>query len=373
MAAAGNEPTAGSATRAKTVLVAGASGVIGQAATGAFAQAGDWRVVSLSRRAPPAAGPNHRHVALDLTDPDRCRAALSEIGPVSHLVFTALYEKPDIVQGWRDPEQMAVNLAMLRNLLDPLAESGALEHVSILQGTKAYGVHIRPFPVPARESWPRHPHENFYWLQEDHLRDRAAAYGFGFSIFRPQIVFGTAVGVAMNIVPVLGVYAAMRREEGLPFSYPGGPDYVLEATCAELMGRALLWAAESPAARNEIFNITNGDVFVWRNIWPRLAEYLGMETGPDTPMSVADYITERADLWDRIVARHGLAPNTLEALVGHSHRYADFCMAHGASRPPAPVLVSTIKLRQAGFGDCIDTEEMFRRQIATLRAERILP
>ena len=39
-------------------------------------------------------------------------------------------------------------------------------------------------------------------------------------------------------------------------------------------------------AANEAFNITNGDVFEWRNVWPGIAETLGVKAGPDTPMSV---------------------------------------------------------------------------------------
>jgi hypothetical protein len=67
---------------------------------------------------------------------------------------------------------MGPNLAVLRNLFGPLATAAKnLQHVTLLQSTKAYGAHIAPFPVPARERWPRHQHENFYWLQEDYLRD----------------------------------------------------------------------------------------------------------------------------------------------------------------------------------------------------------
>ena len=40
-------------------------------------------------------------------------------------------------------------------------------------------------------------------------------------------------------------------------------------------------------------------------------------------------------------------------------------------RPPA--LVSTIKLRQAGFGGCIDTDDMFRKWFARFRERRLLP
>jgi hypothetical protein len=43
--------------------------------------------------------------------------------------------------------------------------------VTLLQGTKAYGVHVRPLSVPARENRSEmHEQPNFYWNQENHLR-----------------------------------------------------------------------------------------------------------------------------------------------------------------------------------------------------------
>lgn len=356
----------------QTVVIAGASGVIGEAAIRHFAGRG-WRVVGLSRRRPTISDDvAFEHLPVDLLDDEACRAAVAKIGGCSHLVYAALYEKPGLVAGWRDAEQMRINLAMLSNLLGPLSQKG-LEHVSLLQGTKAYGVHLRPFAVPAKESWPRHPHDNFYWLQEDHVLQASQRHGFGFTIFRPQIVFGDAVGVAMNLIPVLGVYAAICREAGRPLSYPGGPSYLLEATDADIMAQALVWAASEPAAHGETFNITNGDVFAWPNIWPAIADAFELETGEPSPLRLAAYLPENEALWDAAVQRHGLARNSLSAMVGQSHHYADFCMATGAREPVAPVVVSTIKIRQAGFAACIDTEAMFTRQISTLRARRLVP
>ena len=71
----------------------------------------------------------------------------------------------------------------------------------------------------------------------------------------------------------------------------------------------------------------------------------------------------------RYIVRH----RDLAAMLGESHHYADFCLAHGASRPPPPVLVSTIKLRQAGFAGCIDTEAMFRELIRQAQDAKLLP
>jgi len=68
---------------------------------------------------------------------------------------------------------MQTNLTMFRNILDPLTDHArGLEHVVLLQGAKAYGGHVTAMTVPGRERAPRHPHENFYFLQEDHLLAR---------------------------------------------------------------------------------------------------------------------------------------------------------------------------------------------------------
>lgn len=353
------------------VMIAGASGVIGRAAVARFARAG-WRVTAVSRR-DPGLPETYRHVPLDLTDGAACADAVAGLDPVTHLVYAAVYEEPDLVSGWRSERQMETNRAMLDNLVAPLTRTGHLRHVSAFQGTKAYGVHIRPFPVPARESWPRHDHRNFYWLQEDLLREMSSSGGFGFTIWRPQVVFGDAIGAVMNVLPVIGAFAALEAAAGRGLSWPGGPAYVLEAVDARLIADALHWATGAETARNEIFNITNGDVFVWHNVWPAIAEALGTAPAGEAPQHLADTLPPRAEEWQAIARDFGLACGDLAALMGRSHHYADFTFATGARRPPAPVIVSTVKLRKAGFGGCIDTQDMFRELIAQLQEARVLP
>lgn len=357
-----------------TAVIAGATGVVGHAALERFAADPAWRVIAVSRRPPQAAGAAPiEHLALDLTDAAACRRALSALTGVTHVVYAALHEKPGLVAGWRERDQMEVNDRMFHHLLDPLAAAGSLRHLSLLQGTKAYGVHLHPVPAPARESQPRDPHENFYWLQEDHLRASAAAHGFRFTIFRPQLIFGDVTGVAMNLLPVIGVYAAICKELGLPFAYPGGPANLLEAVDARLLARALQWAAGSASAADQTFNITNGDVFAWRHVWPTIAGALGVTPGPDERRSIARFLPANEAAWQRVVGRHGLQAMPLAALLGESHHYADFCFGYHARETPPPVLVSTIRLREAGFGDCIDTERMFVEGFARLQQRRVLP
>lgn len=119
---------------------------------------------------------------------------------------------------------MRINLAMLRNVIEPLESTApGLAHVTLLQGTKAYGSHITPPPVPARERWPRHDHANFYWLQEDFLRERAAGKRWSFTILRPQVIFGASLGSHMNMIPAVGVYGALLAADGEPLHFPAAP------------------------------------------------------------------------------------------------------------------------------------------------------
>ena len=152
----------------KKVLIAGASGLVGYAAARAFIKAG-WKVIALSRRIPPGLD-EAICLPINLRDPRTLDALNEHLQGLTHVVYAALYEKDDLIAGWQDQEQMTVNLAMLQHLMDHLFERTNIQQLSLLQGTKAYGSHLGPIPVPARERLPRHDHAKFYCLQEDYLK-----------------------------------------------------------------------------------------------------------------------------------------------------------------------------------------------------------
>src|SRR5918995_324472 len=290
----------------RTVLVAGASGLIGHAALEQFVRDGDWDVIGLSRSV-PADVPGATVIALDLTDPAACRRALGPVGGVTHLVYAALQEGPGLLPGWFEDELIERNGAMLRNLLDAL-DLDALQHVSLLQGTKAYGVHrpeIGPdrTPLPLRERAPRVEHPNFYWLQEDELRARQQGAGWALTVFRPTVVYGATAHVNMNPLPAIAAYAALQRAAGAPLPFPGTETRRTqrEAVDADLVARALRWAATSPAAAGGAFNLTNGDVFCWDTVWPTIADALGMDVGEHRPMSFAADLPGRDPEWAALV------------------------------------------------------------------------
>jgi nucleoside-diphosphate-sugar epimerase len=362
------------------VLIAGASGLVGQAAMRHFASLPGWEVVAVSRR-PPAHYPAAAWLSLDLGDEPACNAALSRLGDVTHVVYAAVHELPGLSPGWVDEAAMQRNAAMLRHVIEPLLKSADLRHVSLLQGTKAYGLHHPSVGYagvrnPLRERHPRVEHPNFYFLQEDYLRSIQEGMSWDLTVFRPTVVYGAAIGTNMNLIPVIGAWAALLRDEGRPLDFPGRKlsSQLKEAVDADLVARALAWAAESPSAAAGTFNLTNGDAFLWQEVWPVIAETLGMEAGGHRPTTLAEELPARQAQWAALVDRYGLrSPRSLVDFVGYNSLvYADQLLA-GHESPLGPVLNSTIAVRQAGFHECMDTEDMFRKWFARLEQERLLP
>ena len=204
----------------KRVLIAGASGVVGYAAVRHFATLPGWEAVGVSRRVPVGLPPEAELLSVDLLDEEACERTFGAMSNVTHLVYAALQEIPGLMPGWVDPEVIERNARMLRNLFEPLARAASgLEHVSLLHGTKAYGLHhpsvgAKGVKVPLREREPRKEHPNFYFLQEDYLRERQAEGGWGLTTWRPTVIYGDAPGNNMNPIPAVAAYAALLRETG---------------------------------------------------------------------------------------------------------------------------------------------------------------
>ena len=279
------------------------------------------------------------------------------------------------VAGWQEAEQIHTNDLMLRNLFEPLEKvAPELRHVTLLQGTKAYGVHVRPLAVPARENRSEmHEQPNFYWNQERYIRGQQQGKDWSWTILRPVLIVGLAMGGAMDLIPPLGVYAAILREQGRPLDYPGGAARLSQAVDVDLLARAIAWSGEAKAAQNEAFNVTNGDVFTWENIWPAVADALEMKPGKPAPLSLAKESPNWIEPWDALRRKHDLVSPGLAEFVGLSFQYADYSLRYGQSESGPPSIVSTVKINRAGFTEMMDTEDMFRKWFGIAREQRLLP
>src|ERR1700674_4491495 len=100
------------------VLVAGASGLVGHAAVRHFANVAGCEVIPVSPRIPaPVEGP--KFLSVDLLDQRRCQEVFGQMSDVTHVIYAAVNERPGLMEGWRDREQMQTNLTMLQNLFEP--------------------------------------------------------------------------------------------------------------------------------------------------------------------------------------------------------------------------------------------------------------
>ena len=183
----------------KTVLVAGASGLVGHAAIEHFLARPDWDVIGVSRRL-PADLPGAALVSLDLSDAEACERAAGSFGDVTHVVYAALFELPGLFRGWLEDEQIQRNGAMCRNLFEPLLEGGCRSGARF-PAARHQGVRHSP-PVdrpcgreePAARARAAAEHPNFYFVQEDYLREKQRAASWGLTVFRPTVIYGDAVG-----------------------------------------------------------------------------------------------------------------------------------------------------------------------------------
>ena len=348
-------------------LVVGATGISG----GNVAQrllADGWDVVGVCRR-PDALDPRIRPAVADLEDAEAVAAVLAGSSP-THVFYATWSRRPT------EAENCEVNERMLQNLLDATSVGGSVRHVALVTGLKHY---LGPFEAyakvqpdtPFSEEQERLPYENFYYVQEDVLLAAAERDGFTWSVHRPHTLIGWALGNAMNMGVTLAVYAAICRETGRRFHFPGSREQweaVTDVTDARLLAEHLVWAATDPAAANQALNIVNGDVFRWRRMWPRLAAALEVESAPfdGEPTPLVEQMADAPEIWPQIVERYGLRDLDVETLASWWHTDADLGRT-------IETFTDMGRSRRLGFAGVRDSESSFTDLFARLRAERIVP
>ncbi|KQT13790.1 NAD-dependent dehydratase [Methylobacterium sp. Leaf399] len=351
----------------KSALIVGASGIVGSAAAALLASEG-WEVAGLARRA--VAQDGVAAVTADLEDRASLDRAVAGLSP-DLVVLSTWMRRPT------EAEMVRVNGDAVRDLLAALAPAGSVRHVALVTGLKhylgpfeAYGSGTLP-PTPFREDQDRLDLANFYYAQEDALFEAAARDGFAWSVHRPHTIIGKAVGNAMNMGTTLAVYASLCRETGRPFVFPGSAvqwNGLTDMTDASVLARQILWAATTPAAADEAFNVVNGDVFRWSWMWGRIAEWFGLTPAPfdGTVRPLTEQMAQDAPIWAEVARRHGLAEADLSRLASPWHTDGDLGR-------PVEVVTDMSKSRRLGFSAYEATDEAFFALFARLRADRLIP
>ena len=346
----------------KKAVVVGALGVMGRYIVDRLAALPDWEVIGVSRRK----GEDRervRYVSVDLLNPWE-----PDFGDASHVFFAAFQAAAGKAADYAT--NIAPNRDMLINSVSAIDRtSPGLERVVLITGTKYYGTHLGSFRNPARESDARHVGANYYFDQIDWLTGYQTDKRWNWTELRPQTLCGFAPGTAMSIVPVIAVYAAMMKELGRPLAWPGkegSGKCIYQVTASDHFANAALWAATDPRCANLAYNITNGDYFRWLDIWPTLADVFDMEVGDPTPMSLTEFMADKAPLWEAMVKKYALKPYRFEEVVAWP--FGDYVF-----NTTWDVMTNVTKSRQHGFQDVVDTQDMFVRLLRQFREQRIVP
>ena len=204
-------------------------------------------------------------------------------------IFFAAYLAQD-----KEEDAWEVNGRMLSNFLSALEKTGAISSVKriiLVCGAKQYGVHLGMPKQPMQEDapwltsskWP----PNFYYNQQNILHDFCAKHGKEWVVTYPNDVIGFAMGNFMNLASALALYTLVSKEMsggGNGITFPGSPGFYTKFdsfTSSKLHAEFCAWAALEPRAANNAFNIVNGDVESWQNLWPKVTAYFGTNVKPN--------------------------------------------------------------------------------------------
>ncbi|KAI4337032.1 hypothetical protein L6164_015492 [Bauhinia variegata] len=309
-------------------LVIGVTGIVGNSLAEILPLAdtpgGPWKVYGVARRPRPNWNADHpiEYIQCDISDPNDVKSKLSGLTDVTHIFYVSWINRPT------EAENCEINGSMFRNVLRVVIPSAPnLRHICLQTGAKHY---IGPFELfrkikahetPFTEDLPRLNVSNFYYTQEDILFEQVEKKeGLTWSIHRPQVIFGFSPYSLMNLVGTLCVYAAICKHQGLPLKFPGTKEaweYYSVASDADLIAEQHVWAAVDPYAKNEAFNINNGDVFKWQHLWKVFAEQFGIEDfgyEEGSHLKLTELMKDKEQVWEEIVRENQLQPTTLEEL-----------------------------------------------------------
>ncbi|GMN37839.1 hypothetical protein TIFTF001_007138 [Ficus carica] len=361
-------------------LVVGVTGIVGNSLAEILplsdTPGGPWKVYGIARRPQPSWNADHpiTYIQCDISDPQQTRHKLSKLIDVTHIFYATWSSRPT------EPENCAVNGAMLRNVLEAvIPHAPNLQHICLQTGRKHY---VGPFAMqgqiklndsPYHENLPRLDTPNFYYVQEDILMEEVKKKeGLTWSVHRPSVIFGFSPYSLINIVGCLCVYAAICKHEGTKLKFPGtrvGWEDYMDASDAELTAEQLIWAAVDPNAKNEAFNCSNGDVYKWKHLWKALAQKFEVEyeefVDGGERLTLEEMMKDKGEVWDQIVKKKGLVPTKLEE-VG-CWWIADYVLTYGT------ILDSMNKSKEHGFFGFRNSISSFASWIDKMKAYKIVP
>ncbi|KZV22264.1 steroid 5beta-reductase [Dorcoceras hygrometricum] len=360
-------------------LIIGVTGIVGNSLAEILplsdTPGGPWKVYGVARRPRPAWNDDNptNYIRCDVSDADDVQEKLGSLTDITHVFYVTWASLST------EAENCEVNGRMLSNVLDVVIPNcPGLKHISLQTGRKHYFGPVESFgkiaihDPPFDESLPRLDHINFYYTLEDILFAVVGKKeGLTWSVHRPGTIFGFSPYSLMNLVGTLCVYAAICKHEGMPLRFPGSKsawDGYSDCSDADLIAEHHIWAAVDPYAKNEAFNVSNGDVFKWKSFWKVLAEQFDVEYAEfqeGQKLKLQEVMKDKGSVWDQIVRDNGLTPTKLED-VGNWW-FSDLVLSSEG------LLDTMNKSKEHGFLGFRNSKNSFVSWIDKVKAYKIVP
>ncbi|MBD2102421.1 hypothetical protein H6F94_16285 [Leptolyngbya sp. FACHB-261] len=174
----------------------------------------------------------------------------------------------------------------------------------------------------------------------------------------------------MNLGNLIAVYASLCKELGVPLRYPASLkayQILANGTDATLLAKAMEWAALNEACYGELFNITNGDVFRWSQVFSQVATAFGIDCVEPQTFSLTEAMQDKGLVWEAMVQKYGLVPNSLKDLANWP--FGDFIF-----NVENDAFFDVNKARRFGFQEMnLDTGEEIVKLIGRLKQQKIIP
>ncbi|GKV10315.1 hypothetical protein SLEP1_g21701 [Rubroshorea leprosula] len=360
-------------------LVVGVTGIVGNSLAEILplsdTPGGPWKVYGVARRPRPNWNADHQieYIQCDVSDLAETEEKLSQLTDVTHIFYVAWTNRST------EAENCEANGAMLRNVLRSVVPNAPnLRHVCLQTGAKHYRGpfelfgKIQSHDPPFTEDLPRLNVPNFYYTQEDILFEEVERKeGLTWSVHRPSMIWGFSPYSLMNIIGTLCVYAAICKHEGIPLLFPGSKaawECYSISSDADLIAEHQIWAAVDPYARNEAFNVNNGDVYRWKQLWKVLAEQFGIERygfEEGKNLGLTEMMKGKESVWEEIVRENQLQESRLEEVGGWW--FVDLVL--GVEGP----LASMNKSKEHGFLGFRNSKNSFITWIDKMKAYKFVP
>ncbi|KAL2312031.1 Epimarase [Schizosaccharomyces pombe] len=354
-----------------------------------------------------------KHHSIDLLNEEpkdiAKKFSLEGVKGINYAYFAAYKEENN------EEKLCEVNGNMLRNFVQALELTSihTLRRVILTTGLKFYGLHLGEVRLPMIETDIRVPETfsgtpNFYYVQEDILKEFSNGKKWDYTIAMPNDICGVSKGSYMNEAFTIALYALVCRELHEPFRFPGNEKFYLgfdDISYSKLIADFQLWMTFKAECSEEKFNIVNGDIHSWSRTWPKIAEYFGVEVPKNqfatdftlstevtlstpspinlyekelgiihTPnskiinqISLQQWVKQKKvqDAWRTIAERENLNAHALE--VG-TWAFCDFLFGRTYN-----VISSMSKARKLGYTGYYDTFDGFKETFDELKKQKQIP